>query len=247
MKKILLILPVFILVACQTKVGSSRTAATVVEKKFEKKACVEDDCAEVSLQWVELLGDSYAASVNSSIVEKITRYLVYEDTVLSMQEAAQFFLDGFTEAKEEFPDSPGGWYVSVNAATSLDSLGIFSVKFEEESYTGGAHGSYSTTFLNFSKKDGSVLANEQIIQNKPKLLALAEAAFREKRDIHPDSSLLKAGYWVDQGFFLPAAMGLSPQGLILYYNSYEIAPYSEGPTELVLTFDELGDILALPQ
>lgn len=43
----------------------------------------------------------------------------------------------------------------------------------------------------------------------------------------------------DDKFILPANIFVTKDGLLLFYNVYEIAPYSDGTKELLLTYDEL--------
>ena len=54
----------------------------------------------------------------------------------------------------------------------------------------------------------------------------------------------EAGFTFPNGAFtLPRQWGATENGLIFYFNSYEIAPYSEGPTEFALPWSALREII----
>jgi hypothetical protein len=44
-------------------------------------------------------------------------------------------------------------------------------------------------------------------------------------------------------FFLPDNFAIVEEGITFFYNSYEIAPYAMGATELILRYDELKGIM----
>ena len=46
-------------------------------------------------------------------------------------------------------------------------------------------------------------------------------------------------------FALPQNIFYTDKGLLLYYNQYEIAAYSEGNQELMLSYEELGNLLKI--
>ena len=49
---------------------------------------------------------------------------------------------------------------------------------------------------------------------------------------------------LDEGTFqLPKNIGYSEDGIILLYNTYEIAPYSTGIIEFVIPFEEVNSLL----
>ena len=68
----------------------------------------------------------------------------------------------------------------------------------------------------------------------------AELQFRESRDIPTGMNYNDAGYWFeDNAFVLPENFKYDPFGLEFVYNTYEIAPYSEGM--ITIRFD-MADI-----
>ena len=153
-------------------------------------------------------------------------------------------MQSYYDFKKDFPESSEEWLVKVEVSKTFDSLGIISLQFAAESYTGGAHGNYSVDFLNIDKARGEVLSNASFILEEERLVELSEKAFRAYWEIQPDSSLQDTGFWVNDGFFLPKSIGFEAENLILYYNNYEIAPYSAGPTVFKIPYSELEGVIS---
>ncbi|MFV8388928.1 RsiV family protein [Flavobacterium sp. LB1P71] len=49
----------------------------------------------------------------------------------------------------------------------------------------------------------------------------------------------------DEKFYLPQNIFYTDKGLLLYYNSYEAASYADGPKELLLSYKEVNEYLAV--
>jgi hypothetical protein len=59
-----------------------------------------------------------------------------------------------------------------------------------------------------------------------------------------DADLKQAGFSFPGGnFALPENFGFASDGLIFYYNSYDIAPYYFGPTEVRIPYQEVRELL----
>ena len=72
------------------------------------------------------------------------------------------------------------------------------------------------------------------------LNAIAENNFRRDRDIPGDLSLEEAGYWFkDDQFRLNDNFAVGKSGLIFHFDQYEIAPYSFGPIEITIGYDQI--------
>ncbi|HKY62130.1 MAG TPA: RsiV family protein, partial [bacterium] len=69
--------------------------------------------------------------------------------------------------------------------------------------------------------------------------ALGEKAFRRARDLPAETDLNDAGFTFENGFRLNENFAAGPEGLIFYFNPYEVASYADGPTELLIPYSEL--------
>ena len=76
------------------------------------------------------------------------------------------------------------------------------------------------------------------------LTTIAEKEFRRMRNIPDGEPLSKAGYWFENDeFYLNDNFAIVDDGLIFYFNSYEIAPYALGPAEIFLKGKQAENIV----
>lgn len=112
-------------------------------------------------------------------------------------------------------------------------------------YTGAAHGIAATQFLNWDNATGKVLGMADILvpgAHDKYLQALREAHGRWLAN-HPDAQEDPAGFSRLWPFQPNENFALTDTGLVVKYNSYEIAPYSSGQPELTLPYAQLQGIL----
>ena len=111
-----------------------------------------------------------------------------------------------------------------------------SVDFFSDWYGGGAHGQQGKSSDVFDLRTGELLALEDIVDvsaSYAMLNAIVEDYLRENNI-----------YIFDEPFDIretpPSNFRMTEEGLVLIYNPYEIAPYSEGVIEIPLPFAALG-------
>jgi hypothetical protein len=73
-----------------------------------------------------------------------------------------------------------------------------------------------------------------------KLTQLGEKAFRKERALTDTASLQKNYFeFPANKFTLNQNYGFTKEGIVFYYNSYEIAAYAAGPTEVIIPYEEI--------
>ena len=113
---------------------------------------------------------------------------------------------------------------------------------EVYSYTGGAHPNARTLYGSWFLEDGRRVALRDLLTpgSEERVAEIAEAVFREQRGLPTEQSLEEQGFdFPDGKFALNENFAVTDQGLVFYFNPYEIAPYALGPTEIELTFEAL--------
>lgn len=125
--------------------------------------------------------------------------------------------------------------------------GIFSYGIERYVYAGGAHGSNFRLFANFCMATGKRL-HEQDVFVADYQEALTNLLLKKMVDQNDEIALIEdlqqAGYNIDEihpndNFYL------SEDGITYVFNPYDIAPYALGETEILLPWDELGELVNL--
>lgn len=112
-------------------------------------------------------------------------------------------------------------------------------------YTGAAHGMTATQFLNWDNERERVIELDDVLvagaySKYLQALEAAHQAWMKKRpEVQED-----AATWARMWPFQPSRnFAFTDSGLVVKYNSYDIAPYSSGQPELHIPYNELQGIL----
>lgn len=121
---------------------------------------------------------------------------------------------------------------------------VATVVMNASHFLGGAHGSSAQHYLNFDLAQQQMLSLEHILQSG-KRKAFNDVVFRHYqqwvKQTQPDIAFDE--YQKMWSFQIPENFFLSPQGLILQYGEYEIAPYAMGLPSLTIPYQDLQGIL----
>lgn len=205
----------------------------------------EEPCVTFRVSYPEAIAaptDAIRLHVNAEILAALHA----KDAPHGFQAEAESLIDDFRKSREEFDDTSIAFYVRRSAEIHRSTAHILSIEVTDESYTGGAHPNAFRSYINLHPSTGLTLNLNELLapEAAPKLNALAETAFRRVRGIPVGRSFSEAGFTFPNGTFtLPRQWGATENGLIFYFNSYEIAPYSEGPTEFALPWSALREII----
>ncbi|PNQ74922.1 DUF3298/DUF4163 domain-containing protein [Hanstruepera neustonica] len=186
--------------------------------------------------------NSVSEKINSKINESIIASLQIGDpepvNSKSVEESITNFNNEYIKFKNEFPESPMVWEAQIDGEVSYQSESLISIAITSYLNTGGAHGILTIRFLNFDTLTGDIISNNDLFSNF--------SAFEELAKNHFNKEIAdkKEDYFDPDNFTLPANIGFDDDGLILFYNTYEIAPYSSGITEIHMAYDEIDALLA---
>ncbi|MCK5400641.1 MAG: DUF4163 domain-containing protein [Flavobacteriaceae bacterium] len=184
--------------------------------------------------------NTVAKSINSTIEKFIVNTISFsEDTLsdLSLNDAIKKFDSVYIEFEDDFEESSLAWEALIDGEVTYQSPDIICIAINSYLNTGGAHGNMNISFLNFNSQTGQLLQNDEIIINNG-FLKIAEKYFNiELQETSNEDGF--DDYFFGEDFHLPANIGFNDEGVILLYNIYEIAPYSEGITEFTIPFEEV--------
>jgi len=120
------------------------------------------------------------------------------------------------------------------------------VSHEKQTYvfTGGAHGMQHFSLGIFDSDSTCFLTSENIfeVDTSDELSALLTMTLKKQLGKDENHSLVSDGYFME---IIPVAENfcITPAGFLFHYNSYEIAPYSFGHTEIILPYDLVTSLL----
>jgi hypothetical protein len=138
------------------------------------------------------------------------------------------------------------WFIDNRLKVIYHDPKVLSLEMAELAYTGGAHPNSVNQYASFDLTDGQQLTLTELLVPgyEPSLSAVAEQRFRELRQIPPGESLTAAGYWFENEVFaLNDNFAVTDEGLLFYFNPYEVTAYALGPTELVISREDLNDLI----
>ncbi|UII21447.1 DUF3298 and DUF4163 domain-containing protein [Fulvivirga ligni] len=210
-------------------------------------------CTRIELNYPEFDTDKHPSQA-TAINEQIESYVLnqfFPDSVENKSIAmfVEGFIADYKEVKEAFGEA-FGWYAKINGKVLRNDSVSVTVELTADIYTGGAHGSFDMHYLNFDPATGDLIDFESLF--KPgfdaKLNQIVEQKFRETYKIEPGTDLSDEGYEFEDGVYYNLNnFALLDKGIKFYYNSYEIAPYAKGPSEVFVSYEELKDLLKHPE
>jgi len=209
---------------------------------FTEKNILFEDNAVVEINIPIAEGNtSQSRAINNVIENHIANMLVFfeepSDT-LQLDYAIGFFDSEYKSFKEGFSSSAMAWDASFDGEVTYQSSELISIAINSYINSGGAHGNTNVTFFNFDSS-GNLLEFNDLFTSKNELTKSVEPYFdAETKDID-------INYFSGDPFHLPENIGFNEEGIIFFYNVYEIASYAEGITEFTVPFQDLESLLKL--
>ncbi|MCK5102784.1 MAG: DUF3298 and DUF4163 domain-containing protein [Cyclobacteriaceae bacterium] len=229
--------------------GESLPSIVVKELIKSSQNCNPDsgNCTYVKIEYPEFT-DSARYKLNAFIYQKIrvivSEYISEETENGTLEHIAQTFIHDYEAFKIDFPKYNFGWYVMVKAEIIYETDNIISLSMYREAFTGGAHPNSGTSFFVIDVLTNKELAITDIVSDTTQFKKLLENEFWKVKGMDENQSFADVGYYLNEGdFLLNNNIGLTDESVIVHFNPYEIAPYSEGATTLKLSREKLAGIL----
>lgn len=238
-----------ILIYCSEN-GGDKISEVVYEMHKYKIVSENCDTSSGKCASVEFNYPVFSGSKNLPAIGILNSYIntalldEYPDSAMaSIDELGRDFIKEYENFLAEFTDYSIGWALERDIKVAFKDRNTISLEFFEYSFMGGAHPNTAKTYQSFNLKTGEkIVIQDSTILNQ--LTKIAEKEFRRMRNIPDDKPPSNAGFWFEKDeFYLNDNFAIIDEGLIFYFNPYEIGPYALGPTEILLKGDQLGDII----
>jgi hypothetical protein len=172
--------------------------------------------------------------IDALLITKQNNYNYIE--VKTIEEGITTFNQEYEAFKADFPESSQIWEAQIDGEVLFQSPEITTISLTSYINTGGAHGILNISFLNFNSRTGKRISNKNLFSDIEGFRTLAKTYF--KKAIKEDDVIFN-----QDKFELPTNIGYSEDGLVLLYNTYEIAPYSTGIIEFAIPFKNIASYL----
>ncbi|CAN5410305.1 DUF3298 and DUF4163 domain-containing protein [soil metagenome] len=207
----------------------------------------EENCAYISIHipWASNSGSRNKA-INQNIEKHVLNLIDYQEESMpnNLESFSLTFIQNYEISAAEFPEYNIPWEANVEGRVLTNNPEIISIEFTLSLFTGGAHGYTSKSFLNIHPATGEKLAPDDIFT--PEFKDYAEEIFRKKHEIPHHESINSTGYFFDDDRFqLPQNIGFLRNKIILRYNVYEVASYSEGGIQIEIPKEEALEYLKI--
>jgi hypothetical protein len=210
----------------------------VIEKEYTIERADEDIVGHLYIAVPEISHEEYAESA-----EMLNEY--FDSLKEKYREGFESELDEL--ADEELYGFGARRSMELSFITKYNKDGIVSFYITVASYQGGAHGSIAIMSETFDLKEGTritadtlFIADEQTYTTRIKDYILAEMDERAQDDHSPYyenyPELLEATY--NKENFV-----LTEDGLRVYFQVYDLAPYAGGSIQFDIPYSEIADIL----
>jgi hypothetical protein len=190
-----------------------------------------------------------ADSINKKVFSVLKELIYFSEKPNSSNDyngLVNSFISSYEQLRKEFPKDAFGWEAEITGSVKYQSESILNLQIKYYTYTGGAHGYLGLRSLLFDPETGKSIPNSQLFKDLNAFTAFAEKKFRSKYNIPENKSINATGLLFEgDKFSLPLNIFYSDNGLLLYYNRYEAASYTDGPKELLLSYKEVNDYLLL--
>lgn len=212
-----------------------------------KGGCKADtlQCAYFEVSYPEFSGlDTAVVNVIKRKMDAAVSLGNPESQGQTMQQIGDIFIQDYDDFKREIPEAFGGWHYKAKVAVEVLTDTLISLSVHDEYYTGGAHGGSGVYFININPKTGEEFTLDNFLKPdyNEALTILGNRIFRETREL-PDTASLSENYFEfpEDRFELNKNYGFKKDGIVFYYNNYEIAPYAAGPTEVLIPYRDLRE------
>lgn len=233
--------------------GSGRSADRPrAEYKMVSAGRVEGDPsggepARVSLRWPEFIKTASPAakdSMDAWIRERLLAAAVENEAPGDTAAIIAQFLDVYRSFRAQYPSAPGGWYLERSVDILSDSLGVVTLDMRENTFGGGAHPNATRALGSFDANGHQLRPADVLVEGKADTLdTIAEVYFRMARQLGPDDNLDQAGFTFPGRFRVGEHVAITPSGMLVYFNEYEIGPHSLGPTEFIVPWPALKGLV----
>ncbi|HZY80931.1 MAG TPA: DUF3298 domain-containing protein [Cyclobacteriaceae bacterium] len=197
-------------------------------------------CASFEVQYPSFL--TLDTAIRQSITERVCFIFYGPGSSKSFKELGDEFVRDFDSFLADMPGYELDWYFKgyVEVMVSTDTL--ISLRVDSESFTGGAHGTYNTSFVNIDPKTGTAYLLDAMLREgwKEELNRLAEEDLREQLGVTEADSV--SGPDFEEGEFkLNDNYGFRKEGIVFFFNDYDKPVFAEGPTEILIPYEKLQD------
>ncbi|MCT1529797.1 DUF3298 and DUF4163 domain-containing protein [Sphingobacterium daejeonense] len=240
--------------SCQSnKTDGSKTHKQNISPRTDSLSYRDTSIMQISPYFAENDGNAdttYAKITYPIFSDSAMNNIVKANILLDGEPSIEVYLGNFIESYGNFIEENNvkynlAWDKETIVRVELNSPDLIMLNSSTYEFSGGAHGNSFTIWSVYDVHNYEKLElNTFISENKMKeFTKIAERFFRREEGLADTASLEDEYFFENDEFSLAANYGISKEGIIFYYNSYEIKPYAAGPTYLSIPYEDIQDCM----
>lgn len=207
--------------------------------------------AEIELTLIFPEGSYFQEGIVDSVKQHITKsffgagdYQINPDTLLTKFETKYY--SNYKDQNEDWYGNGASfnWQKTISMSVTFNSNYLVCFEYLKYAYTGGAHGMTNISHDIINLDNGNILTYNDIFMDgtEDTLSSILTQQLRKEYNVSDDVPLSKAGFFVDN-VSPNHNIYINGNGIGFLYNSYEIAPYANGQTNIFLEFKDITGLL----
>lgn len=227
----------------------SKKKTRVIKRVFKSyNNCKKDagSCTYFDLSYQVVKSGNARSTINETIQDSLLKAVNIWDNKkpADFKEAAVNFIAEYTKSLKEQTNG-SSWYLETDGRVNANRTNVLSYRITQSMYTGGAHPNSYTTFYNFDKANGNQITLSTIFGTnyESALNKIIDANFRKMKGLSATDNLQEKAGLFENKITYTKNFAIEKKGLRFYYNSYDIAPYVYGPTEVMVSWKDLKDVM----
>jgi len=210
---------------------------------LEKEYCINKEkdtlCAKGSALIINI-----EQGLNKSATSKIRTQLqqaISGDSMTVPEYLDDFIIGVSYYLEEENEYWPPYYAVDVIQDVALNNKFLLTGTTHQHMEEGGAHGNYYSQHFNFDIKTGENLDWRDLFTDTLALYKIAEKTLQDDLQEHDTADLKLYEFYdfPDDRFYLPNNFLIDNHNFSFLYTVYEIGPYVQGETEIILPLSEI--------
>lgn len=232
-----------------TKTKKKTSSTKKVYKSYKDCKQKNEDCTYFSLEYQLVKSGSAKKFINRAIQDSLLKAVnIWDDKkAADFKDAASNFISEYEKSLKENTNG-ASWYLETNGKINSTGKNVLSYSIGQSMYTGGAHPNTYLAFYNFNKENGNPVTLADIFGANfdAELNKIIDTEFRKMKGLSAADNLQDKAGLFENKITYTNNFAVEKKGLRFYYNSYDIAAYVYGPTDLFIPWSELSSIMAEP-
>ncbi|MEG0815006.1 MAG: DUF3298 domain-containing protein [Mucinivorans sp.] len=193
--------------------------------------------------------EKIVTSVNQDVIDVLTAncpvpYPTKVENIADLRLHVDAVAQELNKRKEPNAKDPIPYQFFSSWSASGNNL-LLSVLMKTYVFKGGAHGMTRGVYLNYNSQTGERIDLQSYIADTAKFMDMAAVYFCKERRLPADVMQLNTGLFMQLSDLpMPKQLGFNTKGLVLYYDQYEIAPYSSGVITITIPYKEIDHVMS---